>query len=155
VVLASSQLSARQALVTVTPRRMSRRIGAWTATWKVGDRALASQRVRAVSLRTFERSLRVCETRFVVQSKDGVTLQRHVPQLRDKDSVGPCFLIASREAGMAGLCTLHVSAQVPGAVQSPLLVDQELLISDGPAMFAPGTVEASELGQVSAFELRL
>jgi hypothetical protein len=156
VTLSSAQLSARQALVTVAPKRFSRRIGAWTATWKVGDSPLAKQRVRAISLRTFQRSLRVKDTLFAVQSMDGgVTLQRHVPQLHEKDRVGPCFLVDSREAGMAGLCTLHVSAQVPGAVPSPLLVEQELLIADGPAMFAPGTVEAGDLGQVSAFELRL
>jgi hypothetical protein len=154
--LASSQLGARQALVTVSPRRMPRRIGAWTATWKLGDQALATQRVRAISLRAFERSLRVSDTRFVVQSaKAGVSLQRHIPQLDTEDRVGPCFLVASREPGMAGLCTMQVSAQVPGAVAPPFVVEQEVLISDGPTMFAPGTVEANELGQVSAFELRL
>jgi len=156
VSLASTQLAARQALVSVPPRRFPRRIGAWTATWKLGDRPLAVQRVRAISLRAFQRSLRVSDTRFVVQSaKAGVTLQRHIPQLGAEDRVGPCFLLASREAGMAGLCTLQVTAQVPGAVQPPLVVEQEILISDGPTMFAPGTVEANELAQVSAFELRL
>lgn len=156
VQLASTQLGARQALVTVAPRRFSRRIGAWTATWKLGEQSLAVQRVRAISLRAFQRSLRVCDTRFVVQSaKAGVSLQRHIPQLGPDDRVGPCFLLASREAGMAGLCPMQVTAQVPGAVRPPLVVDQELLISDGPTMFAPGTVEAAELGQVSAFELRL
>jgi hypothetical protein len=156
VQLSSTQLAARQALVTVVPRKFPRRIGSWTATWKLGDRPLVTQRVRAISLRAFQRSLRVSDTRFVVQSaKQGVTLQRHVPQLGEHDRVGPCFLVASAEAGMAGLCTLHVSAQVPGAVQPPLLIDQEILISDGPTMFAPGTVEAADLNQVSAFELRL
>jgi hypothetical protein len=114
-----------------------------------------TQRVRAIALRQFERSLRLADTRFVVQSKDGVGLKRQVPVLTGSERVGPCFLICSREPGMAGLCHLQVSAQVPGSKPSPLLVEQDVLISDGPTMFAPGTVPAESLGDVSAFELRL
>ena len=56
---------------------------------------------------------------------------------------------------MAGVCTFRVCAQVPGNKVPPLLLEQELVVSDGPTMFAPGTVQASDLGDVSAFELRL
>jgi hypothetical protein len=112
--------------------------------------------VRAISLRAFQRSLHLRDTHFVVQSaKAGVSLQRHIPQMAPEDRVGPCFVLASREPGMAGLCPLRVTAEVPEAAQAPLEVEQEILISDGPTMFAPGTVEAGALGQVSAFELRL
>ena len=55
---------------------------------------------------------------------------------------------------MAGLCSLQVRMQVPGAVQSPLLIEEEVLITDGPTMFAPGTLETCDAGHVSAFELR-
>jgi hypothetical protein len=44
-------------------------------------------------------------------------------------------------------------AQVPGAVQPPLLQDKEVLITDGPTMVAPGTLAVADLGQVSGFEL--
>ena len=54
---------------------------------------------------------------------------------------------------MAGLCRLHVAAQVPGAVQPPLLQEQEVLITDGPTMVAPGTLDADDLAQVSGFEV--
>ncbi len=157
VQLASTQLATRQALVTVVPRKFPRRIGTWTATWMLGDRPLVTQRVKAISLRQFQKSLRVSDTRFVVQAGKGgaVSLQRQVPHLQGDDRLGPCFLVSSREPGMAGLCTLHVNAQVPGAVRTPILAEQEVLISDGPTVFAPGTLEAGELGQVSAFELRL
>jgi hypothetical protein len=48
-----------------------------------------------------------------------------------------------------------VRTQVAESVaHSPLLVEEEVLITDGPTLFAPGTVEASDLGQVNAFELR-
>jgi hypothetical protein len=152
--LTSSQLAGRQALVTVMPRRHPRRIGAWTATWMLGDQPLAVQRLRAISQSHFRRSLRLSDTRFVVQGADGpVRLARQAPPLQEHARVGPCFLISSSEPGMAGLCPVRVVAQVPGAVQSPLLLDKEVLVTDGPTMVAPGTLDTADLGQVSGFEL--
>src|SRR5579885_971447 len=142
--LCSSQLAGRQALVTVVPRRFPRRIGAWVATWLLGDRPLASHRVRAISQRHFVRSLRVCDTRFAVQDEKGrITLMRQVPPLETVHRLGPCFLVCSREPGMAGQCQLHVRAQVPGAVQPPLLREQDVLITDGPTLVAPGTIDGA------------
>ena len=155
--LCSSQLAGRTALVTVAPRRHPRRMGAWVATWLLGEHPLASQRVRAISQRHFQRSLRISDTRFVVQgagSKE-VRLVRQVPPANPSQRVGPCFLVSSREPGMAGVCRLQVAAQVPGAVQPPLLLEQDVLITDGPTMVAPGTLDASDLAQVSGFELTL
>jgi hypothetical protein len=152
--LSSSQLAGRQALLTVTPRRHPRRVGSWTATWMLGDRPLASQRLRSISLRQFHRSLRLSDTRFVVQTDLGpVRLARQAPPIQGKTRVGPCFLVSSSEPGMAGLCPVRVIAQVPGAVQPPLLMEQEVLITDGPTMVAPGTLDAADLGQVTGFEL--
>jgi hypothetical protein len=152
--LCSSQLSGRQALVTVVPRRFPRRIGTWLATWVLGDRPLITHQVRAISQRHFLRSLRLSDTRFVVQSgKDKVTLSRHLPSGPGLKRVGPCFLVSSREPGMAGIAKLQVRAQVTGSIQPPLLQEQEVLITDGPTMVAPGTLDASEVTQVSAFEL--
>ena len=154
VPLCSSQLAGRQALVTAVPPRFPRRIGTWTATWRVADQPLATQRVRAISQKCFLRSLRVSDTRFVVETKEGVSLRRQVPPPGEAVRVGPCFRVSSREPGMAGLCTLQVHAQVPGAVQPPLLLEQALLVTDGPSLFAPGTVDAADLQQVTTFELR-
>src|SRR5262249_39704446 len=67
--------------------------------------------------------------------------------------VGPCFLVSSGEPGMAGLCRLQVAAQVPGSVPAPLLLEQEGLITDGPTMVAPGTVDACDLAKGTGFEL--
>jgi hypothetical protein len=159
VCLCSSQLAGRQALVTVVPKRYPRRIGAWVATWMLGDRALASQRIRGISQRHFQRSLRISDTRFVVQRRKSdtanVKLTRQVPPLEEAERIGPCFLVSSGEPGMAGQCRLQITAQVPGAVQPPLLLEQEVLITDGPTMVAPGTLDATDLGQVSGFELSL
>ncbi|HVS35574.1 MAG TPA: hypothetical protein VMS17_08330 [Gemmataceae bacterium] len=152
--LCSSQLAGRQALLVVMPRKHPRRIGAWTAAWMLGDRPLATQRLRAISQNHFRRSLRLSDTRFVIQGADGsVRLSRQAPQLEGPGRVGPCFLVSSSEPGMAGICPVRVTAQVPGAVQPPLMQEQDVLITDGPTMIAPGTLDVAELGQVSGFEI--
>src|SRR5207302_8900615 len=116
--LCSSQLANRSALVTVAPARYPRRMGAWVATWLLGDRPLASHRVRGISQRAFQRSLRISDTRFVVQEGDGpMRLARQAPPLDGKQRLGPCFLMSSGEPGMAGLCQLQVTAQVAGALR--------------------------------------
>ncbi|HTU17122.1 MAG TPA: hypothetical protein VMG10_03605 [Gemmataceae bacterium] len=154
--LCSSQLGGRQALVTVVPKRYPRRIGTWVATWLLGDRPLASQRVRGISQRAFHRSLGIADTRFVVQATpESVRLTRQVPPLETAKRIGPCFLVRSGEPGMAGLCRLQITAQVPGAVKPPLLLEQDVLITDGPTMVAPGTLDAADLEQVSGFELSI
>jgi hypothetical protein len=150
----TSQLAGKQALVTVVPKKFPRKIGTWTADWFVEDRGLASQRVRAISARTFQRSLRISDTRFVVRTPDGeVRLARSAGEAADASRLGPCFLVCSREAGMAGVCPVQVRAQVPGSVQPPLLLEQDVLISDGPTVVAPGTLDAGDLAQVTGFEL--
>jgi hypothetical protein len=154
-VLSSTQLAGRQALATVVPRKAPRRVGIYTATWLLGDEVLATQKVRGISQRTFQRSLRISDTRFVSQQgQGGVRLTRQVPPLDQVERVGPCFLVSSGEPGMAGLCHLLVSAQVAGAIQPPLLLEQEVLITDGPTMVVPGTLDVADLKQVSGFELR-
>jgi len=140
----------------VAPRRFPRRIGSWLVTWMVADRPLAVHRVRAISTRTFQRSLRVIDARFVLRwPKGNVTSSRQVPPNEKPARVGPCFLVSSREPGMAGTCQLQVRAQVPGSVQPPLLMEAEALITDGPTAFAPGTLDMADIGQLAAFELSL
>jgi hypothetical protein len=80
-------------------------------------------------------------------------LARTIDGREDVTRLGPCFLVASREAGMAGLCSVQVRAQVPGSVTPPLLLEQDVLISDGPTVVAPGTLDAADLEQVQGFEL--
>jgi hypothetical protein len=152
--LCSSQLSERRALVTVAPRKYPRRLGTWTATWLLGGKPLATQRIRGISKRTFQRSLRISDTRFVLGGASGqVRLARQIPSVDSPGRVGPCFLVSSGEPGMAGLCKLCVSAIVPGALTPPLMMEQEVLISDGPTPVVPGTLNAADLAQVTGFEL--
>ncbi len=154
--LNSTQLASRQAVFTVTPQRHPRRLGTWSASWLLADRELARQEVKGISLRHFQRSLRVSGTRFVTQGPGGaVSLARTLPPPEQRGRIGPCFLVCSREAGMAGLCTLRVAAQVSGAVRPPLMWEQEVLVTDGPILVAPGTLDAAELAQVHAFDLSM
>ncbi|MGE3806187.1 MAG: hypothetical protein AB7K24_16065 [Gemmataceae bacterium] len=152
--LTSSQLTNRQALLAVTPRRFPRRTGAWIATWLIGDRPLATQRICAISQRAFQRSLRISDTRFVVQTPKGeVKLSRQVPPLHEVGRVGPCFLVTSTEPGMAALATLQVQVQFSDGAAPASLQEQSILITDGPTMVAPGTLDTQDLAGVSAFEL--
>jgi hypothetical protein len=157
--LSSSQLRARQALITASLPR-PRRIGGCLVRWMLGERLLAAQSVRGISKKQFLRSLRVSSTRFVLQRDDGsISIVRALPArdgvlaLDGVTRVGPCFLISSSEAGMAGLASLQVRAQIPGAVQAPLVQDQELLITDGPVPFAPGTLDTGDILKVQHFTL--
>ena len=101
--LEQSQLAGRQALVTVAPRRYPRRQGAWTATWLLGDRPLATQRVRGISQQAipafaahlghaFRRA-----TRAAARPPDPAAAAAG-----NGGRVGPCFLVSSGEPGMAG-----------------------------------------------------
>src|SRR5439155_2373114 len=124
--LSSTQLAGRTALITVVPRKFPRRIGAWMVTWLQGGRPLATQRIRAISQRGFLRSLRVSETRFIMQSQKGeVSLSRQFPPLEATARVGRCFLVCRKELGMAGICRLHIRAQVPGTVLPPVREEHE------------------------------
>jgi hypothetical protein len=112
--------------------------------------------VRGISRHQFQKSLRVIGTRFVFQAADGaVTLARTMPQGDRPHRIGPCYFVSSREAGMAGLCPLRVTAQVAGAVRPPLLWEQDVLVTDGPTIVAPGTLDATDLEQATAFDLSL
>jgi hypothetical protein len=155
--LCSSQLRGRQALATVALKQLPRRSGGWKATWLLADKPLAEpQKVRGISQGRFRRSLRVSDTRFVVQSKAGGPLRvaRQLPPAEMVARVGPCFLVSSAEKGMAGLCRLQAVAQVHGAGHVPPPLEQEVLITDGPTMVAPGTLAVADLAHVTAFELR-
>jgi hypothetical protein len=155
--LSSSQLRGRQALVSVVPPRFPKGVGSWLATWMIDGQPMATQRVRAISKRHFHRSLRVTDAYFLVKTAKGtVMLARQLPPLEEVSQAVPCFLISSREPGMAGLCRLQVRPLIAPASELPTpALEQEVLITDGPARFAPGTLEATDLNHVTGFELRI
>lgn len=154
VPFSTNQLSARQSLISVEPRRLPRRMGEWTVSWMVGDRVLASGHIKAVSTRHFQRTLKIRDTRYVLQHAGGeIEATDQMPILSDVSRVGPCFFVSSTEKGMAGLCKVQLRAQVSGAFTPPLMLDEEILFTDAPTMIAPGTLDVGDLRQVVGFEL--
>jgi hypothetical protein len=152
--LSSSQLKSHEALLSVVAPK-PKRIGTWHITWYVGDMPLATHALKAISQKHFLRSLRVSSTRFVLQTKSGgFKVERFLPDFKGVARVGPCFLVSSSEIGMAGWCTLQVRAQMKGATEAPVLEEQEVLLTDGPFPFVPGTLEVRDLDKVKHFELR-
>jgi hypothetical protein len=155
VPLTASQLGGKEALVTALPPRLPRKAGEWTVTWTCPGRELATTRLRAVTPRAFRSSLRVSDTRFGVVTTDG---QFRVVRQMPADGVakaGPCFFVASREPGMAGRAEFEIGVQVPGADRSPTVLEQTVLVTDGPTPVAPGLIPMAELKHASAFELRI
>jgi hypothetical protein len=113
------------------------------------------QQIRAISQHQFRQSLYVPDARFIHQSKgQPVAMTRLLPPPGNLTRAGPCFLVSSKESSMAGLCMLQVRTQVPGAVNSPLLAEEVVLITDGPTLFTPGTLDVDDLAGISGFELR-
>ena len=154
VYLSHSQLQACQALVALSLPR-PRRMGTWQITWYLGEKPLASHTIKAISQKQFQRSLHVTGTRFVLQNKRGAfKVEKFVPDLKGYVRIAPCFYVASSERGMAGKCILQVRAQLKDSAASLLLGEQEILLTDGPCPFVPGTLEIGALNNVKLFELR-
>ena len=152
--LVASQLNGKEALISASPAKLPKRAGEWTVAWMLDDKLLASQRVRAVSPKTFYDSLRITDTRFAVDAgKSAVRVVRHLPPLGEIHRAAPCFVVSSREPGIAGLAPLELKGQVSGGLQSVLLVEQSHLISDGPSLVAGNMHDVRELAQFHAFEL--
>jgi hypothetical protein len=155
VPLTAGQLGGKEALVTALPPRLPRKAGEWTVTWTCPGRELATTRIRAVTPRVFWDSLRVVDTRFGIVTPDGdFRVVRQMPA----DGVakaGPVFFVSSREAGLAGLAEFEIGVQVPGVDRSPTVLEQTILVTDGPTPVAPGLLPMTELKHASAFELRV
>lgn len=151
VPLAHSQLTAKEALLMASPPR-PRRTGAYTVTWQAGDRELAVLRVRAVSGREFLRSLRLSDARFAVADQSGsVRFVRHAPLESHGARLGPCYVLASALPGVAATIALEAAAQ---PAEPCLARAGTLLVTDGPAIFAPGLFDAADLAHRTGFDLR-
>ena len=134
------------------------RLGAWTATWLLGDRPLAAQRVRGILAAALPALACASPTRASSVQNHGEPVRltrcarcrRWTRPSRDWVRVSSSA-VASRAWRPGAGC--QVTAQVLEAVQPPLLLEQDVLITDGPTMVAPGTLDAADLHQVSGFEL--
>ncbi len=155
VPLTASQLAGKEALVTALPPRLPRKAGEWTVTWTCPGRELATTRLRAITPRAFRDSLRVVDTRFGLVTPEGEF--RVVRQMPAENVVkaGPVFFVASREPGVGGLAEFEIGVQMPGVDRAPSVLEQTVLITDGPTPVAAGLLPMTELKHASAFELRV
>jgi hypothetical protein len=152
--LIGSQLAANHALLSVVAPKRPRRLGLWLVQWMLGDRVLARSEVRVLSQSALRRALYLADTRYVHQDPKGMPiLTRHMPTLADGGRIGPCFLVATREPGLAALCNLEVRIQHKSQPKVTELPSQEVLVTDGPSLFLPGTVRMEDLSDIAAFEL--
>ena len=155
VPLTGAQLAAKEALVTAAPPKVPRRAGGYSATWYAGDRELGVLAAQAVTGSRFVQSLRVSDARFVAADKLGPPrVCRHPPPPGEAARLGPCFVLQSKEPGMAGLVTLRVLAVRGGPDPPAAVLEQPVLVTDGPTVFAPGLLDAADLAGVAGFELR-
>jgi len=152
VPLVASQLNAREALVSASPPKVPRRTGEWQVTWMMGETVLAAQRLRAITPKAFHDSLRLLDTRFVVESeKAGLRVHRHLPPWPEVLRAAPCFVLGSREPGIAGMATVLLITSGQNDLASEKV---ETLVTDGPAMICGRFHSAAELQQIETFELR-
>jgi hypothetical protein len=155
VPLTASQLAGKEALVTALPPKLPRKAGEWTVTWTCPGRELATTRLRAITPRAFRDSLRVVDTRFGLVTPDGeFRVVRQMPA-EGAAKAGPVFFVASREPGLGGLAEFEIGVQMPGVDRAPSVLEQSVLITDGPTPVAPGLLPMTELKHASAFELRV
>lgn len=156
VPLTAAQQAARETLVTALCPRVPRRPGVWSVMWRVGERVHAAARIEIVTARRFENTLRLIDTRFATADDSGtLKVLRQAPPLGAFPRVGPCFLVVGGEPGAVGLCRLAVFAVLPGVSQAVQLLEELVLVTDAPTVFAPGLVESADLTRIAAFELRL
>ena len=155
--LSHVQLKARQALaVVVMPR--PKRTGDWVYQWLLDGKVLAEQKLRTLTTASLHQSVRVSATRFLLQYADGrmVPVRTMPSSLDGVDRVGPCFMVASSLPGLAGWCDLEVRARPVQQQASPEvpMVQQRILISDGPTPVLAGTLDVDSFRQIKHFELR-
>jgi hypothetical protein len=153
--LTASQLLGHQAVVSVClPRRPLYRDGC-AIRWVLRNQVLNHSYVRAVSRAALEQSLYVVDAYYVYHNPDGRLLSsHHLPAREGVHYLRPCFLIASREPGIAALCPLEVRMQFRDPSRPPVRLAQEVLVTDGPSRCLPcegATVE--DCHDIRSFEL--
>jgi hypothetical protein len=149
-----SQLVGKEVSLSVILPTWPHGVGTCSTRWILGDRLLAHAEVRVISQSAFLQSLYLGEGRFLSQGKEGAAPFRHHLVARD-DSKGlrPCFLIASREPGMAGACGLEVRVQFRDPSCRPLLCKHEMLVTDRASLCVPDLTAVGDSQQIRSFEL--
>jgi hypothetical protein len=160
VPLTGAQLLGKEASLSVSLPPWPQSVGTCSIRWVLADRVLAHAEIRVISTAAFQQSLYLAEGRFLSRGKQsGATLFRHhLLAHADTNALRPCFLVASREPGMAGLCALDVRVQFRDPGRRPLVYRQEMLLTDRPSLCIPSLEKAdgpllTDFEQIRSFEL--
>lgn len=152
--LAASQLTSRQTLLAATPPGWPCGSGPWSASWLAGDQPLASALIRALSPTEFRQSLYMIDGRYFSEEQSGAaSFLPYPPGVNAASRLGPCFRVAAREPGAAGLCRLEIHTKRKNSTQPSDLLEQELLVTDGPARLMPPAIAAADFHQVAGFDM--
>lgn len=152
--IGTRQLTGTATLVSATLPGQPCEAGAWEVYWCAGSRLLATSRLRVLTPAAFQRSLYVAERRYAFTDRRGLTASQATLPPRDSVSrVGPCFLVASQEPGVAGLCPLEIRTRARLPEASPLFFDPEALVTDLPSPVQPPLLDVDRFRQAEAFDL--
>jgi hypothetical protein len=150
--LNAAQLKSRQACLCAT---IGHRFQVWrelSVRWRVEDRALAHCEIRAISKAAFQESLYVVESRYLYQEVHGaLAAAQHLSPPEGDSYPRPCFLLASRELGVAGICPLEVHVHFRQRTRPSMVLRKEMVIMDGPSLFSPVIPVKGE--EIRGFEL--
>ncbi|MCS7166037.1 MAG: hypothetical protein RMI91_08520 [Gemmatales bacterium] len=155
--LTAEQLCAREALVTVQCPVRLRRLSRWKVEWRLfSSTTKARCQLEVLAMRSVHRQIVLLETYFVVQEDktSQVKVEKRLPKNLPLGRVAPCFVLCTREPGLAFLADLEVYATCRDGSKPRLLASQEVLLTDSPSPYVPGTLAANDLRHVLAFELR-
>jgi hypothetical protein len=149
--LAGSQVLGRQALLSVLPPWRPWEVGTSSVRWTVADRVLARVDLRVISQRAFEQSLYLADGSLLYEEHPAPPA---APRLRELMSQArPCFLVASREPGVAGLCALELGVQFKDGARLPGLEEREVIVTDLPSAFVPAPTELADSRDIHAFQV--
>jgi hypothetical protein len=152
--LAAPQLLGKEAALSLVLPLWTRVLGTCSTRWILGNRSLAYAQLQVIPAEELQRSLYLVESHFLSPGKEGTGPSRHHLLAHDQaKGLRPCFLVASREAGMAGLCPLEVRVQPRDPSCRPLVCKQEILVTDRPLPCIPDLTAVGDLQQIRAFEL--
>lgn len=154
--LSAEQLLSRQAVVTVECPERPRRVSRWTMEWRLLHEPRGSCEWEVSSMRSLHRQIELVEAYFVWQDdkSNRVRCERRLPEQLPPGRLGPCFVLRSREAGLGFLARVDVFATFRDGCGPVQLASEEILISDAPNPYMPGTIAVSDRHQLAAFELR-
>jgi hypothetical protein len=154
ILLTSRQLAGREAMVNVNIPPRLRPEGGLTMRWTVAGRTYARRELRTLSPQMFRQSLFAIDSRYLYSDRDGTLgLSRYLYLQENIARLGPCFLVASREPGLAGLHTFQVRTQYKDPEMLPEYLEQEVLVTDGPSLFTPLTTSPEQFQRFSSFDL--